>query len=62
MSQVMLDYRCPKCNEPVVGHEEVKHVKRLPAVKQCQNCKTKVRIQHTEEDLGPEAYFDYDPR
>lgn len=38
---MLVDYRCPVCNQPVQGKEDVAIRKTEPAEKlTCQNCKT----------------------
>lgn len=36
---VMVDYRCPFCDRPVVGEHGVAHRQRKPHPASCQHCK-----------------------
>ena len=55
----MIDLRCPSCNRPVKGREEVVHRKQLPKVTECPHCKTPVIVERHEDDLG--ECFSYKP-
>lgn len=59
MDRIMLDLRCPRCNRPVQGTEEVKHVDALGDVpSRCQHCSSRVRLSEpTDEGLGVEVHF-----
>ena len=58
----IFDKRCPKCNRPVSGTQEVTS---LPSsysdVATCQHCKAVVRLNFETTDLGPEAYYETVP-
>ena len=54
------DKRCPKCNWPASGKEEV--VVRNKALQQdhavtCQKCKCRCKVQLSNVDLIPVAYL-----
>lgn len=56
---ILLDLRCPKCNSPVYGKQDVKHVAKIakPRVN-CQRCKTVVvATEPVNEDIGLEAHY-----
>jgi hypothetical protein len=48
---LMVDLRCPKCNQPVVGGLDVTWLKALPVVKSCQHCQAAVEVV-PGDDLG----------
>jgi uncharacterized Zn finger protein (UPF0148 family) len=56
----MLDRRCPACNRPVRGKQEVVTLKALtPADKKiagCPHCKTPIRLSGEVCDLGGHFY------
>ncbi len=55
-----IDYRCPCCNRPVKGKEDVitlkKEPKDLPAV--CPHCKSPIVLVGLRDDImGTQFYF-----
>lgn len=50
----MIDFRCPKCNRPVKGKEEVTFVGKLPSppIKRCPNkeCEAKIKLEDASND------------
>jgi hypothetical protein len=58
---MMIDNRCPSCNEPVTGRAEILKVK--PAVPKkgltCQHCKTQIRLVKGDQDIDlVDFYFE----
>jgi DNA-directed RNA polymerase subunit RPC12/RpoP len=45
----MIDYRCPACNRPVEGREDVAYHSQLPGVTACPHCGTPVVIKEYDE-------------
>lgn len=41
-TQLMFDMRCPSCNRPLKGKEDVVHRASTPKIEACPSCKTKV--------------------
>jgi hypothetical protein len=62
MARIMLDRRCPRCDAPVRGREEVVLLVSLAAedkeVKECPHCKTPIRLSDEKCDLGGLYYTD----
>jgi len=56
---ILLDLRCPKCNAPVYGREEVRIVKKVAKPEAtCQKCKARVKATEPKEtDLGTEVSY-----
>jgi DNA-directed RNA polymerase subunit RPC12/RpoP len=64
MSAVMVDYRCPYCDSPVVGEHGIVHRLRKPRATTCQVCSRPVVVKWDDEDRLPEMhswYFDTPP-
>jgi len=62
----MVDRRCPSCNRPVRGREDVVHVEKLAAdrkVSECPHCKLLLRFVEEGGEtadggrIGPFSYF-----
>ena len=50
----MIDYRCPACNRPVKGRQDVTvGTKPTKNISQCQHCETFVTGKIITDDLGP---------
>jgi len=59
--KVLIDYRCPHCNVPVVGKLEVDHVPLAKLKKQveCKGCKSKVILgEPYDEGLGTQVCYE----
>lgn len=48
----MTDYRCPCCNRPVSGKQDVTLATNQPKAKQCQHCKTAIEAKKFTDDVG----------
>jgi len=59
--RVMVDFRCPHCNRPVEGVEDITHQNAKPSATQCQHCKRPVTVEWDDDSLSEEMhswYFD----
>lgn len=50
MTDLVIDLRCPSCNAPVVGRQDVDILAKVPRVRECRKCKKPVRM--TQSDVG----------
>lgn len=57
----LVDFRCPKCNKPILGSEEVNRVSKLPPKHfDCPHCKTQILLNGENVELGDLYYYDFD--
>lgn len=58
---MMIDLRCPACNVPVKGREDVVHRSSWPTIPAvCPNCKTGISLVESETPVDsdePEYYL-----
>lgn len=52
---MILDTRCPRCNQPVQGRQEVIITAAARKAVTCPKCKTKLTLQ-AADDLGARSY------
>ena len=53
---MIVDCRCPRCNRPVIGTEDVRTTSELPPdPKACRWCKATIRLVQSEEEAGFEG-------
>ncbi len=52
MTEMMIDFRCPACNQPVIGTVEVDFRKRVPTVTKCKHCKSAIFWSSRPGDLS----------
>ncbi len=45
MKQLVIDFRCPRCNQPVIGKEDVGIRRKMPvAMDKCPKCKASIKL------------------
>lgn len=49
---ILVDMRCPACNMPARGTQDVRQEPRLPDVIECKHCRTPVRFVRSLGGLG----------
>lgn len=54
----MIDNRCPKCNRPVQGKEEMLSGCSKQPASTCQHCKTTLVLLVSRSDVGVTYYYD----
>lgn len=56
---MILDLRCPACNWPVIGHDEVVIVEKIPDLPgNCPKCHTKITLMTvTEHRPSPSTHY-----
>lgn len=53
---MIIDMRCPACNRPICGEQDIVTLAILPEARACQHCHSLVRLAFSPAPLG-ERYF-----
>jgi hypothetical protein len=60
---MILDLRCPRCNCPVKGNDEVVVVEKFPddLPRECRKCNTRLTLKKLKEDRPePSTHYAFD--